>query len=102
MGHVGVRTRANASRCVRRLEIAVRRSAGALAATRQQSYGCAYSDVRWASTGTTFNISTIISIYISHGGVEMFMRLKVCVSFRLPKLGLNSLTRRASALATPR
>ena len=28
---------------VRRLEVAVRRSAGALAATRQQSHGCAYS-----------------------------------------------------------
>ena len=59
--------RANASRCVRRLEVAVRRSAGAFAATRQQSYGCAYSDVRWESTSTIFNIITIITIYISHG-----------------------------------
>ena len=33
-------------RCAAR-QLAVRRSAGALAATRQQSYGCAYSDVRW-------------------------------------------------------
>ena len=68
VGHVGVRARANASRCVRRLEVAVRRSAGALAATRQQSYGCACSDVRFGSTSTTFNIITIITIYISHGG----------------------------------
>ena len=66
--HVGVRARANASRCVRRLEVAVRRSAGALAATRQQSYGCAYSDVRWESTSTTFNIITIITTCTSHGG----------------------------------
>ena len=66
-GHVGVRARANASRCVRRLEVAVRRSAGALPATRQQSYGCAYSDVRWRSTGTSFNFITIITIYIRHG-----------------------------------
>ena len=34
MGHVGVHARANAARCVRRLEVAVRRGAGALAATR--------------------------------------------------------------------
>ena len=33
-------------RCAAR-QLAVRRSAGALAATRQQSYGCACSDVRW-------------------------------------------------------
>ena len=47
VGHVGVRGRAGASRCVRRLEVAVRRSADALTATRQPSYGCAYRDVRW-------------------------------------------------------
>ena len=63
----GPRARQCPTRGVRRLEVAVRRSAGALAATRQQSYGCAYSDVRWESTGTTFNIITIISLYISHG-----------------------------------
>ena len=68
MGHVGVRARAKASRCVRRLEVAVRRSADALAAARQQSYGCAYSDVRWGSTCTIFNINAIITIYISNGG----------------------------------
>ena len=67
VGHVGFRARASASRCVRRLEVAERRSAGALAATRQQSYGCAYSDVRWWSASTTFNIITIITTYISHG-----------------------------------
>ena len=33
-------------------------------ATRQQSCGCAYSDVRWGSTGTI----TMITTYISHGG----------------------------------
>ena len=70
MGHVGVRARATASLCVRRLEIAVRRSAGALAATRQQSYGCACSDVRWGSTGTTSNIITIVTTYTSHGGCQ--------------------------------
>ena len=62
VGHVGVRARANASRCVRRLEVAVRRSAGALAATRQRSYGCAYSDLRLESTGTTFSIITFITV----------------------------------------
>ena len=67
MEHVWVRARANASRCVRRLEVAVRRSAGALAATRQQSYGCAYGDARFGITSTTFNIITIITIYVSHG-----------------------------------
>ena len=41
VGHVGVRARANASRCVRRLEVVVRRRAGALAASRQQSQGAA-------------------------------------------------------------
>ena len=76
--------RANASRCVRRLEVAVRRSAGALAAARQQSYGCAYSDVRWGSTGTTFNIITTIPIYISHGGCRNVHASGVCVSSRLP------------------
>ena len=40
----------------------------ALAAARQQSYGCAYSDVRWRSTSTTFNIITITTTHISHGG----------------------------------
>ena len=54
-------------RCAAR-QLAVRRSAGALAAARQQSSGCAYSDVRWESTSTTFNIITIITTYISHGG----------------------------------
>ena len=66
--HVGVRARAPMrQRCAAR-QLAVRRSAGALAATRQQSYGCACSDVRWGSTSTTFNIITIITTYISHGG----------------------------------
>ena len=45
LGHVGVRARANASWCVPRLEVAVWRSAGALAAARQQSYGwCALGE----------------------------------------------------------
>ena len=70
MGHVGVRVRANASRCVRRLEVAVRRSAGALAATRQQSCGCAYSDVRWGRTASTH-------ARLAHGMVE---KAPVCVA----------------------
>ena len=53
-------------RCAAR-QLAVRRSAGALAASRQQSYGCAHRDVCWRSTCTTFNIITIIPTYICHG-----------------------------------
>ena len=89
VGHLKVRARANASRCVRRLEVAVRRSAGALAATRQQSYGCAYRDVRWGSTCTTFHIITLLLLTPATEGVEMFMRLGVYVSFWLPKLRSN-------------
>ena len=84
--HVGVRACAPMrQRCAAR-QLALRRSAGALAATRQQSYGCANGDVRWRSTSTTFNIITIITTYITEG-VEMFMRLGGCVSFWLPKIG---------------
>ena len=78
-------------RCAAR-QLAVRRSAGALAATRQKSYGYACSDVRWRSTSTTFNISTIIITYISHGGcskslcfwgfVCLFGSLKCCAGQR--------------------
>ena len=75
----------HASQCVRRLEVAVRRSAGALAATRQQSDGCAYSDVRWGSTCTTFNIITIITTYTSHGGCRIvYASVCLCV-FLAPK-----------------
>ena len=82
-------------RGVRRIEAAVRRSAGALAASRQQWFGCAYSDARWGSTSTTFNIITCISIYISHGGCR-----NVFVSFRLPG-GKTARAKRSCANTAP-
>ena len=63
----------------------MRRSAGAVAATRQQSYWCAYSDVRWESTSTIFNIISHVTLTPATEGVELFMRLGVCVSFWLPR-----------------
>ena len=62
----------------------MRHSAGALAAARQQPYGCAYSDVRWGSTSTTFYKITIITIYISHRNV--YVSGGLCV-FSAPWMG---------------
>ena len=84
-------------RCAAR-QLTVRRSAGTLAATRQQSYGCAYSDVRWGSTSNTFNIITNITTYISHGRCRnVYASGGLCV-FLAPSLRfLTAATLRQSA-----
>ena len=78
----------------RGLEVAVRRSAGALAATRQQSCGCAYSDVRWGVL-VLLSILLVLLLFTSvTEGVEMFMRLGVVCLFGSP-------ARTAQALVDP-
>ena len=88
--HCGMARRGPRAR--RRLEVAVRRSA-------QQSYGCAYSDVRWGSTSTTFNMIIVITFYINHRGCRnVYCVWGVVCLFGSVAMGPN--TRRRAAQKT--